>query len=291
MRLEGDKPLCMTRLLLMEGNIAARRARAHALGIRTSSEIYTLSIHAHFPDIAIDVVNAADPDWKIPDGRDFADYDGFVISGSALHAYDIEFAVTNQIDVLRQAAEAALPVFGSCWGLQIAAMAGGGAVQYHPKGKEVGFARKIMPTEAGRGHPMFAHKPPVFDAPCIHYDEVLRLPEGSTLLASNAHSEIQAAIIPLGKTQIWAVQYHPEYDVQQVLAVYSLYADDMIGPDFFADRAELDAYCAKLRTLIAHPDDAGAAWQLGIDADVLDDRTRRGEIIAWVETQVLGKAG
>lgn len=291
MRLEGDKPLCMTRLLLMEGNIAARRARARALGIRTSSEIYTLSIHAHFPDIAIDVVNAADPDWKIPDGRDFADYDGFVISGSALHAYDIEFAVTNQIDVLRQAAEAGLPVFGSCWGLQIAAMAGGGAVQYHPKGKEVGFARKIMPTEAGRGHPMFAHKPPVFDAPCIHYDEVLRLPEGSTLLASNAHSEIQAAIIPLGKTQIWAVQYHPEYDVQQVLAVYSLYADDMIGPDFFADRAELDAYCAKLRTLIAHPDDAGAAWQLGIDADVLDDRTRRGEIIAWVETQVLGKAG
>lgn len=291
MRLEGDKPLCMTRLLLMEGNIAARRARAHALGIRTSSEIYTLSIHAHFPDIAIDVVNAADPDWKIPDGRDFADYDGFVISGSALHAYDIEFAVTNQIDVLRQAAEAGLPVFGSCWGLQIAAMAGGGAVQYHPKGKEVGFARKIMPTEAGRGHPMFAHKPPVFDAPCIHYDEVLRLPEGSTLLASNAHSEIQAAIIPLCKTQIWAVQYHPEYDVQQVLAVYSLYADDMIGPDFFADRAELDAYCAKLRTLIAHPDDAGAAWQLGIDADVLDDRTRRGEIIAWVESQVLGKAG
>ncbi len=281
----------MTRLLLMEGNIAARRARAHALGIRTSSEIYTLSIHAHFPDIAIDVVNAADPDWEIPDGRDFADYDGFVISGSALHAYDGEFAVTNQIDVLRQAAEAGLPVFGSCWGLQIAAMAGGGAVQYHPKGKEVGFARKIMPTEAGRGHPMFAHKPPVFDAPCIHYDEVLRLPEGSTLLASNAHSEIQAAIIPLGKTQVWAVQYHPEYDVQQVLAVYSLYADDMIGPDFFADRAELDAYCAKLRTLIAHPDDAGAAWQLGIDADVLDDRTRRGEIIAWVETQVLGKAG
>lgn len=277
----------MTRLLLMEGNIAERRARAHSLGIRTSSEIYALSIKAHFSDIAIDVVNAADPDWAIPEGRGFNDYDGFVVSGSALHAYDTDFAVTNQIDVLKQAADAGLPVFGSCWGLQIAAMAGGGEVRYHPKGKEVGFARKIMPTDAGRGHPMFMHKPAVFDAPCIHYDEVLRLPEGSTLLASNAHSEIQAAVIPLGRTQVWAVQYHPEYDLQQVLAVYSLYADDMIGPDFFADREELDTYCAKLRTLIAHPDDAGAAWQLGIDADVLDDRTRRGEIISWVETQVL----
>ncbi len=281
----------MTRLLLMEGNIAERRARAKSLGIRTSSEIYALSIKAHFPEIVVDVVNAADPDWAIPEGRGFDDYAGFVVSGSALHAYDTDFAVTNQIEVLKQAADAGLPVFGSCWGLQIAAMAGGGDVRYHPKGKEVGFARKIMPTDAGRGHPMFAHKPPVFDAPCIHYDEVLLLPEGSTLLASNAHSEIQAAVIPLGKTQVWAVQYHPEYDLQQVLAVYSLYADDMIGSDFFADREELDNYCAKLRMLIAHPDDAGAAWQLGIDADVLDDRTRRGEIIAWVETQVLGEAG
>lgn len=281
-------PSVMTRLLLMEGNVAERRARAHSLGIRTSSEIYALSIKAHFPDIEIDVVNAADPDWFIPEGRTFADYDGFVVSGSALHAYDTDFAVTNQIELLKQAAETGLPVFGSCWGLQIAAMAGGGEVRYHPKGKEVGFARKIMPTAEGRGHPMFAHKPPVFDAPCIHYDEVLRLPEGSTLLASNAHSEIQAAVIPLGISQVWAVQYHPEYDLQQVLAVYSLYADDMIGPDFFADREELDAYCEKLRTLIDNPGDAGAAWQLGIDADVLDDRTRRGEIIAWVETQVLG---
>ncbi len=280
-------PSSMTRLLLMEGNVAERRARANSLGIRTSSEIYALSIKAHFPQIEIDVVNAADPDWALPERRGFADYDGFVVSGSALHAYDTDFAVTNQIAVLKQAADAGLPVFGSCWGLQIAAMAGGGAVRYHPKGKEVGFARKIMPTEAGRGHPMFAHKPPVFDAPCIHYDEVLRLPEGATLLASNAHSEIQAAIIPLGKTEVWAVQYHPEYDLQQVLAVYTLYADDMIGPDFFADRSELDAYCAKLRTLIQNPTDAGAAWQLGIDADVLDDRTRRGEIIAWLETQVL----
>ncbi|MFM7029104.1 MAG: type 1 glutamine amidotransferase [Chakrabartia sp.] len=279
----------MTRLLLMEGNIADRRARAKSLGMRTSSEIYAEAIRAHFPDIAIDVVNAADPDFAIPEGRDFGDYQGFVVSGSALHAYDTDFAVTNQIDLLKQAAEAGLPCFGSCWGLQIAAMAAGGAVQYHPHGKEVGFARKIMPTEAGEGHAMFRYKPPVFDAPCIHYDEVMRLPEGATLLASNAHSEVQAAIIPLGKSEVWAVQYHPEYDVRQVLAIYRLYAEDMIGPDFFADAVALEAYCAKLQILVDTPSNAGAAWELGVDADILDDKTRRGEIIAWIEDKVLGR--
>jgi GMP synthase (glutamine-hydrolysing) len=277
----------MTKLLLMEGNVAARRARAKSLGMRTSSEIYVEAILAHFPEIEIDVVNGADADFSIPYGRAFCDYDGFVISGSALHAYDTDFAVTNQIDLLKQAAEAGLPCFGSCWGLQIAAMAAGGQVEYHPRGKEVGFARKIMPTKAGEGHPLFSYKGPVFDAPCIHYDEVTRLPEQAKLLASNAHSAVQAAIIPLGQSEVWAVQYHPEYDVRQVLAIYALYADDMIGPDFFPDKARLDAYCAKLQALVDNPSNMGAAWELGIDEDILDDHRRRGEIIAWIETQIL----
>ena len=283
-------PRGMTRLLLMEANTAERRARARSLGIRWSYEIYAIAIKAHFPAIEIDVVNGADVDWMIPDGRSFADYDGFVVSGSALHAYDTDFAVTNQIVLLRQAAEAGLPCFGSCWGLQIAAMAAGGRVEYHPRGKEVGFARKITPIGAGEGHAMFAHKGKVFDAPCIHYDEVTQLPETAILLASNAHSRVQAAIIPLGASEVWAVQYHPEYDLRQVSDIFTIYADDMIGPDFFVSRAELDAYCAKLRALAQNPQDAGAAWQLGIDGDVLDDTRRRGEIILWIETQVLGKA-
>lgn len=277
----------MTRILLMEGNVAERRARAKSLGMRTSSEIYAEAIRAHFPQIEIDVVNAADPDFTIPAGRSFGDYQGFVVSGSALHAYDTDFAVTSQIDILKQAADAGLPCFGSCWGLQIAAMAAGGDVAYHPQGKEVGFARKIMPTEAGRRHAMFRHKPPVFDAPCIHYDEVTRLPDGATLLASNAHSRVQAAIIPLGASEVWAVQYHPEYDVRQVLAIYRLYAEDMIRPDFFPDLAALEAYCAKLQALVDAPTKAGTAWELGVDADILDDTTRRGEIIAWIEEKVL----
>lgn len=280
-------PSGMTRLLLMEANTAERRARARSLGIRWSSEIYEIAIKAHFPDIDIDIVNGADEDWAIPDGRSFADYDGFVVSGSALHAYDADFAVTNQISLLKQAAEAGLPCFGSCWGLQIAAMAAGGRVEYHPRGKEVGFARKIMPAGAGEGHPMFRYKGKAFDAPCIHYDEVTRLPEDATLLASNAHSRVQAAIIPLGKSEVWAVQYHPEYDLRQVSDIFTIYADDMIGPDFFANREELDDYCTKLRTLAQNPRDIGVAWQLGIDGDVLDDKRRRGEIIAWIETQVL----
>lgn len=277
----------MTRLLLLEGNTAAKRARARELAVRSSSEIYIEAIAAHYPAFELDVLNGADEDAAIPHGRGWADYDGFVVTGSSLHAYDREFAVTNQIALVAQAAEAGLPIFGSCWGLQIAAMAAGGMVAYNPNGREVGFARKIALNASGREHPMFAGKPAVFDAPCIHYDEVVRLPEGATLLASNAHSAVQAAVIPLGRSEVWAVQYHPEFDLAQLVQLYTLYADDMIAQGFFADIDELAGYRDKVAALAADPGNAGLAWQLGIDSDVTEDAVRRGEIIAWIESQVL----
>ena len=274
----------MTRILMMEGNTEARRARQHELGVRTSSEIYMKAVLAHFPDAQIDVVNAADPApmGNLPQGRVLADYDGMIITGSSLHAYDTEFSVTNQIAMVEEAGAAGLPMFGSCWGLQIAVMAAGGRVVRNPSGREVGLARKICVNEAGARHPMFAAKPKVFDALCIHYDEVMELPEGATLLASNAHSRVQAAVIPVGKSEVWAVQYHPEFDLAHMTQIYRLYAEEMIAQGFFADQAALDAYIGQLCALDAAPDNAGLGWQLGIDEDILNPVIHHAEVVAWI---------
>ena len=274
----------MARLLIIEGNPRERRDGTTAKGLRTASGIYAEAIAAHFPAIEIDVLHAADPEGRTPYGRYFTDYDGMVISGSALHAYDQDFAVTNQIAVVKAAGETGIPILGSCWGLQIAAMAGGGTVAYHPQGREVGFARKIVPVA---DHPFVSGKGPSYDALCIHYDEVTHLPAGATLLASNAHSHIQAAIIPVGKSQVWAAQYHPEFDLKHLAQLYALYGDDMISQGFFADGTALERYTSQMLALSENPADAAAAWQLGIDADILDDRKRRSEIIAWIESCVL----
>ena len=128
----------------------------------------------------------------------------------------------------------------------------------------------------------------VFDAPCIHYDEVTRLPDSATLLASNAHSLVQAAIVPVGRSEVWAVQYHPEFDIAQLVQLYTLYADDMIAQGFFADRPALDAYVKVLTGLAAAPQDVGLAWQLGVDEDITDDSRRRAEIINWIKAFIPG---
>jgi len=277
----------MPKLLIMEGNPRDRRDRADALGIRSSSGVYSAAILGAFPDMEIDVINAADPGGSPPGGQGFQDYDGFVIGGSSLHAYDTDFAVTNQIEVLRAAAETGIPILGSCWGLQIAAVAGGGEVGLSVIGREVGFARKIYRTAAGSMHPFLAGRRQVFDAPCIHYDEVIRLPDSATLLAANHHSAVQAAIVPLGRSEVWAVQYHPEFDLVQLVQLYTLYAADMVQQGFFATEESLVAYRKKLAALAVNPGDTGLAWELGIDSDITDDRLRRSEIIAWIESCVL----
>ncbi|MFG1375220.1 hypothetical protein V5F32_23900 [Xanthobacter oligotrophicus] len=52
-------------------------------------------------------------------------------------------------------------------------------VRLNPKGREVGFGRRIRTTPEGAQHPMFAGKPPVFEAMTVHLDEVETLPEGA----------------------------------------------------------------------------------------------------------------
>ncbi|MCJ9427965.1 type 1 glutamine amidotransferase [Kordiimonas marina] len=277
----------MAHLLLMEGNPKKVREKAAAISVRAASEVYGQSISAHFPDIDLTVVNAADPDAEIPGGLSLSDFDGMVISGSSLRAFDNDPGVTRQIDLLKAFCETGKPVLGSCWGLQIAAIAAGGEVAPSPKGREIGFARKVTLNEAGRAHPYFKGRHHSFDAPCIHYDEVSRLPAGATLLCGNRHSEVQGAVIPIGKSEVWAVQYHPEFDVEQLSMLFRLYKEDLVSQGFFHTEDEAETFKGLLDKLVENPEAKAAAWQLGIDADILHDEMRRAEIINWVEHCIL----
>ena len=277
----------MKKVLIMEGNSLARQKDAERLGVRSASAIYSSAVSEHFPDLILDVIHAADKGQSPPKGAAIEDYDALIVGGSALHAYDKDFAVQNQIDLLRQFGETGKPVLGSCWGLQIAAIAAGGDVKKCAKGREVGIARKIRLNPKGANHPFFAGKPEVFDAPCIHYDEVTSLPSGSTLLCSNEHSEVQGAIIPVGRSEVWAVQYHPEFDVKHLADLYRLYSDDMINQGFFEDDLNATAYTENLLRLHDFPTSTALSWQLGIESDITNATLRRAEIINWVNYCVL----
>ena len=107
---------------------------------------------------------------------------------------------------------AGTPSFGSCWGMQTAAVALGGETKAGPNGVEVGFARAIRPAD----HPMMAGRRDGFDALAMHRDDVTRAPEGAVVTASNDHTAVQAFAYEAGDADFWGVQYHPECRLRDV---------------------------------------------------------------------------
>lgn len=276
------------RFLVVEGSpaLSANRYR-DALG-RSPAEHYgdvvtRLNGGGHY-----DIARAADADGCLPNGAALADYDGVVLTGSPLHLWKREPESMRQVEFAREVFKANVPFFGSCWGLQVAAVAAGGAVHKNPRGREFGFARRIAPTPEGAEHPLLANRPALFDAPCSHLDEVAELPADSTLLASNAVSRVQAAEIRHAGGTFWGVQYHPEFGHDVLAYILDQRAQDLVHEGFFADAAQSAAYSADLVALEAKPDRKDICWRLGINADVADPALRATEIsnfLAWCRAE------
>jgi GMP synthase (glutamine-hydrolysing) len=272
------------RLLVVEGNTATDRRRIAEFSGAAPGESYARVLSALAPDAHIDICTPADADASAVAPID--SYDGVAITGSALNIYKREAASLRQVDFMREIFARGVPAFGSCWGLQLAAVAAGGEVGPNPLGPEVAFARKIILTDAGRDHPMHAGRPPVFDAPAIHSDELLRLPENAVVTAWSAMSKVQAAEIRCGEGLLWGVQYHPEYDLRDLATTILRYGARLVDEGFFSDKAALERYAADLESLGADSTRRDIAWRLGVGDDILRVEERRREIANWIDRRV-----
>ncbi len=275
------------RLLVVEGNTAEARARQVQFGGEAASEGYARLLREMFPHAVVDICYPADPGANLPDSGGLEGYDGIAITGSSLNIYNRDPAISQQIELLRSAFTTGTPVFGSCWGLQLITVAAGGAVRRNPRGREVGFGRRIRLTEHGAGHPLFDGKPTVFEAMTVHLDEVETLPEGARLLASNDHSVVQAAEVPVGKTMAWGVQYHPEYPFREMAAIFRRLSPSLVVEGFFLDEDEEEAFISDMDKLERDPTNHALVWRNGVDGAVISKELRTLEIRNWVQHQVI----
>lgn len=275
------------RLLVVEGNTReARASYAAGFGGLTPAQAYAEQIVAIEPGALTDICLPADDGANLPDGAGLEAYDGVFLTGSALHIYEPSPAVARQIELMRAIYASGTPCFGSCWGIQIGSVAAGGTVTANPKGREVGFARRIAPTEAGRGHKLLESRPASFDAPAIHLDTIALPAHGTTILASNAYSQVQAAEIRHNGGSFWGVQYHPEFPLKQVASILGRMVPLLIDEGFRRDEASAQAWLDDLRTLDAEPQRQDLAWAHGLDREVLDTERRVTELRNFVEHRI-----
>lgn len=273
------------KILVAEGNIHDSRERAREIAGFTQGERYADVLQTISPGLEVDVYDL--PDTDRPPPAPLEGYDGVVITGSALNICENRPEVLRQIGFAQRVFEIGTPFFGSCWGLQIANVAAGGAVHINPRGREIGCARRIRLTDAGNTHPMHKGRATCFDAPAVHTDHVTRPAEGMIVTASNEVSEVQAAEIRHSNGLFWGVQYHPEYTIRDLSDVLVRYAQVLVEEErMFASQARLSEYVEELRQLDADRTRRDIAWRFGLDADFLDDRRRNCEIENWLRIRV-----
>jgi GMP synthase (glutamine-hydrolysing) len=271
-----------TRLLVIEGNSAASRAAQIAAGGVASGEGYAALLQELLPAAAVDICYPADAPVVFPAGVTLDAYDGVAITGSSLHVYDGGPAVQRQIDLVRGTLAAGIPVFGSCWGLQVLTAAAGGTVRQNPKGREIVYGRGIRLNAAGRAHPMYDGKADVFDAMTFHLDEVETLAPGMTLLAGNEQSAVQAVELRAGRATAWGVQYHPEYPLREVAAIVRRSGMSLVDEGLFPDADALARCSDELDSLDRDPTDKMLAARHRVDGAVLDKAARVREVANWI---------
>jgi GMP synthase (glutamine-hydrolysing) len=276
------------KLLVIDGYTLEARDHLVAGGASTAADLYVqMLIHCGPEDTRCDILFPSDAGVALPGPRQLMQYDGVAWTGCSLSVNDAGPRVEGQIQIVRDCYAAGIPAFGSCWAAQIAVVAAGGRVEPNPNGREMGIARKIGLTKAGRDHPLYAGKQSLFDGFTSHDEHITELPAGAVALAGNAWTPIQSVAVRHQAGEFWGLQYHPEYDLHEMARLTYCRIEKLVRLGFFPSADEARRYVDLLETLHENPSRKDIAWQLGIDGDVMDKSVRQLEVRNWLNHLVL----
>ncbi len=163
------------------------------------------------------------PDTPIP-ANPLQGIDAIMIGGAGEYSAHKDYPwMEDLLTLCRDAYDADLPIFGSCWGHQVLARAYGGTVIYDTERAEFGCG-DIQLTEAGLNDQLLKDFPEHFNANLGHHDRVTVLPPGGIELAFNASQRNQAFRME-GKP-IYGTQFHSELDARRERERLEAYRDN-----------------------------------------------------------------
>ncbi|WP_373519333.1 type 1 glutamine amidotransferase [Pricia sp.] len=259
------------KLLIVEGNNEVTRAQREAFGIKPYHLIFKEMLHFLMPNAQTEVVFPADGSKGLPTAKQLTKYNGILWTGSSLSVTENIPSVTDQLTFAETIFESGTPLYGSCWGLQVATTIAGGKVARGNKGLEFGIADAITLTDFGMKSPFFPKRKSNYAALCIHFDEVVKIPENAVVLAKNPHSEVQAMVFDYKKSSFFGVQYHPEFKTSDMAKITSFLSEKLVDSGRFTSITEVEAFVVRLLE------------EKDLPQEIVDYRLHTQEIEAWLK--------
>ena len=236
----------MKKILIVEGNLKEENQSFTEGGIKTHTESLKDSIGYFTNDLEIDVVNPSSDKNISEVAKGLEKFDGMIWGGSSLNIYNDTIEIRRQIEFMRSCQNKIKKILAICWGLQVAATVAGGQVKRCMTGSHRGIAHDIEINSNGLQHPIYKNKNETFNTPAFNFDEVVKLPENSILLASNPINKVMGVNFKSGVSDIWGIQYHPEITYDKMISLIHFRKDRLLNNKAFVDEQEIKNHVAMI---------------------------------------------
>ena len=236
----------MKKILIVEGNLKEENQSFTEGGIKTHTESLKDSISYFTNDLEIDVVNPSSDKNISEVAKGLEKFDGLIWGGSSLNIYNDTVEIRRQIEFMRSCQNKIKKILAICWGLQVAATVAGGQVKRCMTGSHRGIAHDIEINSNGLQHPIYKNKNETFNTPAFNFDEVVKLPKNSILLASNPINKVMGVNFKSGVSDIWGIQYHPEITYDKMISLIHFRKDRLLNNKAFVDEQEINNHVAMI---------------------------------------------
>ena len=230
------------KILIVEGNLKEENKSFTDGGIKTHTESLKDSISYFTNNLEMDVINPSS-DRNISEiAKDLKKYDGLIWGGSSLNIYNNTPEIKRQLDFMKECQKKIKNILAICWGLQVAVTVAGGIVKRCNKGAHRGIAHNVKINKNGLSHPLYKNKNETFNTPAFNFDEVVTLPNNSTLLSSNEINNVMGINFKNGVSDIWGIQYHPEITYDKMITLIHFRKDRLLNNKAFTDEDEIKSH-------------------------------------------------
>jgi len=160
-------------------------------------------------------------------------YNGIIFTGGAMRLNDMTDEIKKHINFASNCFKHNNKILAICWGLQVCSTAAGGKVAPGKNGAHIGIATEVEINENGKKNPIYKNKKLKFNTPAFNFDEVCELPEGATLLSSDKVNNIMGTYFKSENSEVWGLQYHPDYEYWQMINLSNERMEKMIAKEYF----------------------------------------------------------
>ena len=160
-------------------------------------------------------------------------FNGIIFSGGAMRINDMTDEIKKHINFASNCFNHNKKILAICWGLQVCSTAAGGKVAPGRNGAHIGIASDIEINEEGQKNLIYKNKKQTFTSPAYNFDEVCEIPDGATLLSSDKINGVMGLYFKSSNSEIWGLQYHPDYEYWQMINLANARKNRMITNKYF----------------------------------------------------------